>query len=50
MKYNLGIILLEIGIFMMTNLAFKTRYTRKEYQKYLINNYFVLIKCVSEIN
>ncbi len=30
MKYFIGIIILVIGIFMMTYLAFKTRYIRKK--------------------
>ena len=29
MKYFIGIIILVLGIFMMTDLAFKARYTRK---------------------
>ena len=29
MKYAIGIIILVIGIFMMIDLGFKTRYTRK---------------------
>ncbi len=29
MKYFIGLIILVVGIFMMTDLAFKTRYTRK---------------------
>ena len=30
MKYFIGIIILVLGIYMMTDLAFKTRYTRKK--------------------
>ena len=29
MKYFIGIIILLLGIFIITDLAFKTRYTRK---------------------
>lgn len=29
MKYFIGIIILVLGIFVITDLAFKTRYTRK---------------------
>ncbi len=33
MKYLIGTIILIFGIFMMTDLAFKTRYTRKRLSK-----------------
>ena len=33
MKYFVGIIILLLGIFMMTDLAIKTRYTRKRLTK-----------------
>jgi len=33
MKYIIGIIILFIGIYIMTDLALKTRYTRKKLSK-----------------
>jgi len=33
MKYFIGIIILLFGIYVMTDLALKTRYTRKRLQK-----------------
>ena len=33
MKYFIGIIILLFGIFIMTDLALKTRYKEKEFQK-----------------
>ena len=30
MKYFIGLIILVLGVYMMTDLAFKTRYTRKK--------------------
>jgi uncharacterized alpha/beta hydrolase family protein len=33
MKYFIGIIILLVGIYIMTNLALKTRYTRKRLSK-----------------
>ena len=33
MKYFLGIIILSLGIFIITDMALKTRYTRKSLSK-----------------
>jgi len=33
MKYFIGIVILLFGIYIMTDLAFKTRYTRKRLSK-----------------
>jgi len=33
MKYFIGIVILLFGIYVMTDLAFKTRYTRKRLSK-----------------